>query len=191
MHHRSHAREEGLLPGGPASWGPAPSGGLHPRVVCIQGVCIQWELGRPSTPQQHGIRSISGRYTSYWNAFLFYFFRFLIKAPFHSQIDHLRFPFSMHKNSQVFALKKYADWPIRSIVSEPIWVFPWSWLVVQKCVIILYFNMKKTLGNAVHIPAPTHKLLDTFFFRMSTQYLVQVYDTCICTWKTHSHLFYR
>ena len=97
MHHRSHTREEGLLPGGSASWGPAPSGGLHPRVVCIQGVCIQGELGRPSTPEQHGIRSISGRYTSYWNAFLFYFFRFLIKAPFHSQIDHLRFPFSMHK----------------------------------------------------------------------------------------------
>ena len=63
-------------------------GGLHPGGACIQGkgfasggVCIQGGLhmGRPP-PEYHRIRSTSGRYASYWNAFLFSFLFELFKC---------------------------------------------------------------------------------------------------------------
>ena len=48
-------------------------GGLHPWG---KGVCILrgGRLGRHPSPRYHGIRSTSGRYASYWNAFLFKIF---------------------------------------------------------------------------------------------------------------------
>ena len=61
-------------------WG----GGSASRRVCIWGVCIHGgrgsascgggRLGRHPSPRYHGIRSTSGRYASYWNAFLFKIF---------------------------------------------------------------------------------------------------------------------
>ena len=36
-----------------------------------QGGSASGGLGRPPPPEHYGIRSISGRYASYWNAFLF------------------------------------------------------------------------------------------------------------------------
>ena len=77
-------------------------GGLHPGGGdCIQGVCIlgvrqtprqvslqRWGLGRP--PPRHmeyyGIRSTSGRYVSYWNAFLFnHIFKAIVLLSFQRQ----------------------------------------------------------------------------------------------------------
>ena len=71
MHDRSH--DQGV--GGSASRGRSASkgvcigGGLHAGVV----VCI-WGVGQTPLPEIDGIlwdRSTSGRYASYWNAFLF------------------------------------------------------------------------------------------------------------------------
>ena len=78
MHHRLHDQGglhpgRGLHPGG---------GGLHPGGgVCIQegglhlGGLHPVGVGRPYPPtrymEYYGIRSTSGRYASYWNAFLF------------------------------------------------------------------------------------------------------------------------
>ena len=55
-------------------------GGLHqgdveqtPGAAYRRGVCIRRGLGRPTKIMRcYGIRSTSGRYASYWNAFLFF-----------------------------------------------------------------------------------------------------------------------
>ena len=69
----------GHMTKGAASRGSASKSGLHPRGVCIQGrrsasggqVYIWRGLGRTPPPVYYWIRSTSGRYTSYWSAFLF------------------------------------------------------------------------------------------------------------------------
>ena len=71
---------QGFCPqGGHAWWGHAWQGGMRDRWgarmvgACMavghawQGACVCWGEGG-----MHGIRSMSGRYASYWNAFLYY-----------------------------------------------------------------------------------------------------------------------
>ena len=50
-------------------WLPSMHHRSHDQGVCIWGVCIRG-VGRP--PRYYGIRSTSGKYVSYWNAFLFF-----------------------------------------------------------------------------------------------------------------------
>ena len=89
---RGSASERGLHPGGSASRGVCIQGvciqgrsasvgggafasrGSASGGVCIWGVCIQGHLGRLCPPLigYNRIRSTSGRYASYWNAFLSY-----------------------------------------------------------------------------------------------------------------------
>ena len=87
----SHSVQGGM--GFPACITDHMTGGSASRGVCIRGrvVCIQegggllpgerglhpgGGLGRPLPPPRYmgyyGIRSTSGRYASYWNAFLYY-----------------------------------------------------------------------------------------------------------------------
>ena len=64
---------------------------LFTRGSTSRGICIRWDLhtwgclhpegglhleslGRPKPPGYYGIRSTSGRYASYWNAFLLYLY---------------------------------------------------------------------------------------------------------------------
>ena len=86
-------RGEGVcIQGGGLHWGVCrqgvciqgglPTAILHPGGVCLQevciqekvciqrGVCIQVGWADPFPIRYYGIRSTSGRYTSYWNAFL-------------------------------------------------------------------------------------------------------------------------
>ena len=55
-----------------------------PEGFCIQGICLQevciQGVGRPLPRNMvyYGVRSTSGRYVSYWNAFLFHVFRFCV-----------------------------------------------------------------------------------------------------------------
>ena len=71
----SSCPQEGGLPR--AGGGSASRVSLHPGGVCLgesayRGVCIQRGVGQtPSPIRYYGIQSTSGRYTSYWNAFLF------------------------------------------------------------------------------------------------------------------------
>ena len=57
------------IKGGSASGGFCMWGVLHPGGGSVSGGSASGGLGRP--PRYHGIRSTSGRYASYWNAFLF------------------------------------------------------------------------------------------------------------------------
>ena len=81
LHPRGVCIQGASASGGSASRASASKGGLHPGGICIggsasRGVCIQ----RGSTfrgnradlpPRYYGIWPTSGRYVSYWNAFLF------------------------------------------------------------------------------------------------------------------------
>ena len=58
MRDRGHAWQ-----GGHVWWGACIVGGMHGR-----GVCMAW---RGVHGRYYEIRSMNGRYTSYWNAFLF------------------------------------------------------------------------------------------------------------------------
>ena len=68
----------GSVSGGSASrgWGLHPGGSASRGRVCIRGVpiggvCIQGSLTVPPPIRYYGIQSMSGRYASYWNIFLF------------------------------------------------------------------------------------------------------------------------
>ena len=70
-----HGREGACMAGGMcvrgacvAGW-HAWQGGMHCREVCVAGGHV-WHA-RPSRYMYYEIRSMSGRYASYWNAFLF------------------------------------------------------------------------------------------------------------------------
>ena len=75
--HSVHRGEVGFPAGitghitrGSASRGGLPPGGSASRGVCLQGGLHQGS-GQTPTPEHYRIRSTSGRYASYWNAFLF------------------------------------------------------------------------------------------------------------------------
>ena len=61
----------GMCGGGHAWWG----GGMHGRGACVVVGRHAWQGGHASQGGVHGryykIRSMSWRYASYWNAFLF------------------------------------------------------------------------------------------------------------------------
>ena len=60
--------------GGSASRGGVGSayGGLHPEGSIYKGVCIGGDWADPSPIWYYEIWSMSGRYASYWNVFLFF-----------------------------------------------------------------------------------------------------------------------
>ena len=70
--------------GGPVWWGACEAGGVHGRGHVWQGACIAeghaWQGGMHGGGAcmawggMPGIRSISGRYAYYWNAFLLFYF---------------------------------------------------------------------------------------------------------------------
>ena len=54
--------------GGGHEW----QGGMHGRGVCMAGGVHDSHAPLPCRYYGYGIRSMSGRYASYWNAFLFF-----------------------------------------------------------------------------------------------------------------------
>ena len=58
------------------AWSHVPSGGLCPGVLCLGEVSVQGGLceKNPTPSSSNGAHCSSGRYASYWNAFLFSFF---------------------------------------------------------------------------------------------------------------------
>ena len=57
------------MAGGHVWQGVCMAGGMHDRGVCVVGACVARETCMAGG--MHGIQSMSGQYTSYWNAFLF------------------------------------------------------------------------------------------------------------------------
>ena len=150
MHHRSHAKWRES-----ASRGDLHLGDLHPAVVCTQ----RWSASRgglhPEGLHPGGVGktphpraawdTVNKRAVHILLEYILVFFQVPYQGALPLPDWPSSFPFFNAQNSQVFALMNYADWPIRSIVSEPVWVFPWSWLVVQKCVVIT--ARKRSLGQ--------------------------------------------
>ena len=62
------ASRQGLYPGGCVS-----EGGLHPGLICIHGVFIQWGLHLGGVGQTSDTTGYRQRCAPYWNAFLYWF----------------------------------------------------------------------------------------------------------------------
>ena len=74
VHGRGHAWQGGMCGRGACvAWRCVWQGGVCGRGTCMAGACVvggMWHAYPPSRYYGYGIRSMSGRYASYWYAFL-------------------------------------------------------------------------------------------------------------------------
>ena len=67
-----HGKGGGMHGRGHSCRGACMVGGMHGRGTCMAGGCVWQAHPHPTPGRYYEIQSMSGRYASYWNAFLLY-----------------------------------------------------------------------------------------------------------------------